>query len=55
MPDQRNTAIEFAHNQRDRFLDELSELIAIPSISADSAYRKDIQRAAECSLPKDHH
>lgn len=40
-------AIEFAHEQRTRFLEELGELIAIPSISADSAYDKDIQRAAE--------
>lgn len=47
MSDLRNNAIEFAHQHRDRFLEELSELIAIPSISADSAYRKDIQRAAE--------
>jgi len=47
MPDLRKAAIEFAHTNRDRFLEELSELIAIPSISADTAYRKDIQRAAE--------
>lgn len=47
MPDLRKSAIEFAHSNRDRFLEELSELIAIPSISADSEYRKDIQRAAE--------
>ena len=40
-------AIEFAHKQRTRFLEELGELIAIPSISADPAYDRDIQRAAE--------
>lgn len=47
MPSSREKALEFAHEQRTRFLDELGELIAIPSISADSAYIKDIQQAAE--------
>ncbi|MDA1330157.1 MAG: dipeptidase [Chloroflexi bacterium] len=40
-------AIHFAHENRARFLDELGELIAIPSISADSTHTPDIKRAAE--------
>ena len=47
MPDLRSNAIDFAHEHRDRFLKELGELIAIPSISADTAYLEDIQKAAE--------
>ncbi|MCL5428242.1 MAG: dipeptidase [Chloroflexi bacterium] len=47
MTDPRNNALKFAHDNRPRFLDELKELVAIPSISADSAYRPDIQRASE--------
>lgn len=40
-------AITFAHAQRGRFLTELKELLAIPSISTLSAHKPDIQRAAE--------
>ena len=45
MTDSRRKALKFAQDNRSRFLDELKELVAIPSISADSAYKPDIQRA----------
>jgi len=47
MTDSRSTALKFAKENRSRFLDDLKELIAIPSISADSAYKQDIRRAAK--------
>jgi len=40
-------AITFAHDQRGRFVGELKELLAIPSISTLTAHKPDIQRAAE--------
>ncbi len=39
-----NTYIE---ENKDRFIEELIDLLKIPSISADSAYAKDVRRAAE--------
>ncbi|HLD93470.1 MAG TPA: dipeptidase [Anaerolineales bacterium] len=47
MADSRSKALEFAKQNRGRFLDELKELVAIPSISADSAHKSDIKRASE--------
>jgi len=38
---------EYTKNNEKRFLDELLELLRIPSISADSKYEKDVARAAE--------
>lgn len=38
---------EFIKNNEKRFLDELFELLRIPSVSADSKYEKDVARAAE--------
>jgi len=38
---------EFIRNNRVRFLDELTELLKIPSISADSSYHNDIFNAAQ--------
>ncbi len=38
---------EFLNNNKDRFLSELFELLRIPSISADSAYKQDVAQAAE--------
>jgi acetylornithine deacetylase/succinyl-diaminopimelate desuccinylase-like protein len=38
---------EYLDNHKDRFLNELVEFLKIPSISADSQYRKDVTRAAE--------
>ncbi len=37
----------YLNQHRQRFLDELLELLRIPSISADSAYSKDVRKAAE--------
>jgi acetylornithine deacetylase/succinyl-diaminopimelate desuccinylase-like protein len=52
MSDSRSKAIEFAHKERSRFLDEMAELIAIPSISADSEYAPDIRKAADWLVEK---
>ncbi len=40
---------EFAYieNNKDRFLNELMDLLRIPSVSADSKHKKDVERAAE--------
>lgn len=38
---------EYLNNNKDRFLSELFELLRIPSISADSAYKDDVAVAAE--------
>ncbi len=41
-----NEALEYAHNNRQRFLDELFQLLRIPSISALSEHYPDMERAA---------
>jgi len=38
---------EFIKTNEKRFLDELFELLRIPSVSADSKYKNDVARAAE--------
>lgn len=38
---------EYIHSNKDRFLNELMELLRIPSVSADSKYKGEVQRAAE--------
>lgn len=40
-------ALEYAHQNRDRFLDELIEVLKIPSISTDAEYNDEVKRAAE--------
>jgi acetylornithine deacetylase/succinyl-diaminopimelate desuccinylase-like protein len=40
-------SIEFAHSQADRYLAELKEFVAIPSISTLAEHKPDMQRAAE--------
>ncbi len=47
MTDKLNKALDFAHENKDRFIAEMGELIAIPSISASPKYAGDIQKAAE--------
>ncbi len=42
-----NTALSYAENHADRFVGELKELLRIPSVSTDSAYADEVQRAAE--------
>ncbi len=41
------TTAEYIQNNKDRFLNELFELLRIPSISADSAFKNDVRKAAE--------
>lgn len=41
------SAKNYIEKNKERFLDELIELLKIPSISADSAYREDIRKTAE--------
>ncbi|HEY6074950.1 MAG TPA: dipeptidase [Anaerolineales bacterium] len=41
------SAIDYAHKNHDRFLKDLEELIAIPSISTSSEYKAEVQRAAD--------
>ena len=38
---------DYLSQNKDRFLDELLELLRIPSISADSKYKGDVARCAE--------
>jgi len=42
----------YINDNKDRFLNELVELLKIPSVSADPAYSKDVHRTAE--VVKDH-
>ena len=37
----------YINNHKDRFLTELIELLRIPSISADSAYKNDVLKTAD--------
>ena len=46
------TREEYIENNRDKFLEELFELLRIPSISADSAYAKDVLRCADYTAMK---
>jgi len=39
--------MEFISSNKQRFIDELMELLKIPSVSADSKYKNDVHRAAE--------
>ena len=43
----RSAALQYAHNNRERFLEELEEFVRIPSISTDPAAKADMQKAAE--------
>src|SRR6266545_502530 len=40
-------ALDYANQNRERFLNELIEVLKIPSISTDAEFNKDVQRAAE--------
>jgi acetylornithine deacetylase/succinyl-diaminopimelate desuccinylase-like protein len=42
-----STAVSFAHDNRERFLSELKDLLRIPSVSTLEENKPDIQRAAE--------
>jgi len=41
------TAVQFIEENKDRFLNELIDLLKIPSVSADSKYKEDLKNAAE--------
>ncbi len=47
MAESLELALRYARENRGRFLDELKELVAIPSISTGAEYKADVQRAAE--------
>ncbi len=47
MTDSRTAALKYSQDNRTKTLEELKELVAIPSVSADPAYKADILRAAE--------
>jgi acetylornithine deacetylase/succinyl-diaminopimelate desuccinylase-like protein len=40
-------ALDYAHQNRDRFLSELTEILKIPSISTDAEYNDEVLRAAQ--------
>ncbi|NJD59752.1 MAG: M20 family dipeptidase, partial [Anaerolineae bacterium] len=46
MTNPRSLALEYAHRNADRFLDELKQLTSIPSISTDESAKDDVMRAA---------
>ena len=47
MAEQREIALEYAHNHKKEFLKTYEEILAIPSVSTDQEHQPDIQRAAE--------
>ena len=47
MTDSRSAAIQFAHENAIRFLDEFKDFTSIPSISTDEASKGDVLRAAQ--------
>ena len=47
MSDARQAALEYAAKNREQFLAELKELVAIPSVSMQDEYKDDLIRAAE--------
>ena len=44
---ERNTITNYIGSNKDRMLNELLELLRIPSISADTKYKDDVLRTAE--------
>jgi acetylornithine deacetylase/succinyl-diaminopimelate desuccinylase-like protein len=47
MADSRSKALQFAKDNRSRFRQELSDLVAIPTVSADSVNKPDILKGAQ--------
>ncbi len=47
MTDQRQTALDYAHQHKTDFLQTLQELVALPSVSTDEQHNLDMQRTAE--------
>jgi acetylornithine deacetylase/succinyl-diaminopimelate desuccinylase-like protein len=52
MTDQRSKAIEFSHQNRQKFLDMLIDYVKFPTVSADSAHKDDMRAAAEWTSEK---
>jgi len=47
MTDQRSQALEFSHQNKQKFLDKLIEYVKFPTVSADSAHKDDMRAAAK--------
>ncbi len=47
MSDSRSAAIRYIREHRERFLDELKEVVSIPSVSTDPQHQADMRRCAE--------
>ena len=47
MTDPLSSAMQYSHEHQARFLDELTEFVAIPSVSTDPAHKADMRLAAE--------
>ena len=47
MTDQRQSALNYARQNREQFLSELKDVLSIPSVSTDAVHDPDIQRAAK--------
>lgn len=47
MSDHRSQAIEYAHQNQERFLNNLKQLASIPSVSTNPDHKPDMQKAAE--------
>jgi acetylornithine deacetylase/succinyl-diaminopimelate desuccinylase-like protein len=47
MADARAAALQYAHDNQERFLEELKEFTSIPSVSNDAECKPEMQRAAE--------
>jgi acetylornithine deacetylase/succinyl-diaminopimelate desuccinylase-like protein len=54
MTNDRTPALEYAHKNRSRFLDELHEFIKIESVSTDTTRKKDIRKAAQWLVDQLH-
>lgn len=52
MTTNREKALAYAHENKDKFLDELKEVLRIPSVSTDSAHKEDMLRTAEWLVEK---
>ena len=51
-PPSTDSLITFVRSERERYLDELKALIAIPSISADPAHRGDVRHCAQAVVER---
>ncbi|MGH7716635.1 MAG: peptidase M20, partial [Vulcanimicrobiaceae bacterium] len=51
-PGAEPSLITYVRRERERYVDELKALVAIPSISADPAYRNDVRRCAQALVER---